>query len=66
MYIFVSTCAGGLYRGHSRNLPKGGLNSLNVTPRHVLLTIFLRFYSTTRDQKPVQGALSAVFCTELR
>ena len=42
-----------------------GVISLNVTPRHVLLTIFLRLYSP-RVQMPVQGALSAVFCTKLR
>ena len=31
-------------RGHSSNQPKDGRNSLNVTPRHILLTIFLSFY----------------------
>ena len=27
-------------RGHSRNQPKGGRNSRNVTPQHAFLTIF--------------------------
>ena len=30
--------------GHSSNRPKGGRNPICVTPRHVLLTIFLSFY----------------------
>ena len=54
-----------IIRGHSRNRPKGGRNSPNVTSHHVLLTILLNFYSR-RVQKPLQGALSAVFCTKFR
>ena len=36
----------------------------DVSPRHVLLTIYPRFYSQ-RVQKPLQRTLLAVFCTEL-
>ena len=53
-----------LPRGHSRNWPKGGRNSRNVTPWHVLLTIFLSWCSE-RVKKPNEKSLSAVFCTKL-
>ena len=42
-----------------------GVIPLNATPLHILLTIFLRFYSR-RVQMPLWRALSAVFCTKLR
>ena len=42
-----------------------GVTPLNATPLHILLTIFLRFYSR-RVQKSLRRALSAVFCTKLR
>ena len=43
-----------------------GVIPLNVTSRHVTtrLTMFLSFYSQS-IQKPLQGALSAAFCTKL-
>ena len=42
-----------------------GVIPFNVTSGHVLLTIFVSFHSL-RGQKPLQGALSEVFCTKLR
>ena len=42
-----------------------GITPLSVTSRLVSLTIFLSFYSQ-RVQKPLQGALSVVVCTNLR
>ena len=41
-----------------------GIIPPNMTPQHLLLTIFLSLYSQ-RVQKPVHGASSAVFCTKL-
>ena len=59
----------GLLCQHSQGLFKSGLRvgviTLKVTPRHVLLTIFLSFYSQ-RVQKPLPKTLPAVFCTKLR
>ena len=42
-----------------------GVIPFTVTSGHVLLTIFVSFYSQ-RVQKPLQVALSEVFCTKLR
>ena len=42
-----------------------GVIPFNVTSGHVLLTTFVSFYSL-RVQKPLQRALSEVFCTKLR
>ena len=53
------------FRGHFRNLQRVGVIPVNVTLRHVLLPIFLSFY-LRRVQKPLKGALSAVFCTKIR
>ena len=41
-----------------------GVILYNVISGHVLLTMFVSFYSQ-RVQKPLQGALSEVFCTKL-
>ena len=52
------------HRGHSRNRPKGGHNS----PERYTLTRFANRFSyvySLRVEKPLQGALSAVFCTKL-
>ena len=52
-------------RGRSRNQPKcGRVIPFNFTPLLLLLTIFVSSYSR-RAQKPLQGALSAVFCAKL-
>ena len=40
----------GKRRGHSSNRPKGGRNSLYVTPRHVLLTILAQFLPTKSSE----------------
>ena len=42
----------------------GGI-PLNLTPRHIFLTVFLSLHSQ-RVQKPLRRTLSAVFCTKLR
>ena len=42
-----------------------GVIPQNIIPRHVLLTIFDSFYQR-RVLNPLQGALSAVFYTNLR
>ena len=52
------------FRGIFRNLQRVGVIPVNVTLRHILLPFFLSFYSR-RVHKPLKGALSAVFCTEL-
>ena len=53
-----------IIRGHFRNWPKGGSNS----PQRYISTRFAdhfsQFYSQS-VQKPLQGAQSAAFCTEL-
>ena len=54
----------GLIRGHSRNRPKGGRNS----PQRYISTRFADHFSQflfTERSKPLQGALSAAFCTKL-
>ena len=52
------------FRGHSRNRPKGGHNS----PQRCTLTRFADHFShvySLRVEKPLQGAVSTVFCTKL-
>ena len=47
------------YGGHSRNQPKGGRNSINITILHAFLTTFLSLYAK-RVQKAFQRTLTAV------
>ena len=52
-------------RGHSRNQPKGGRNSLQCYISTRFAYHSSQFYSQ-RVQKPLHWALSAVVCTKLR
>ena len=54
----------GQFRGHSRNRPKGGRNSLQSYISTRFAYYSSQFYSQ-RIQKHLQWPLSAVFCTKL-
>ena len=65
MFTPTIFCMENVYKGHSRNRSKGGRNSLQCYISTRFANHSSQFYSQ-RIQKPLQWALSAVFCTKLR